>query len=92
MNEPLWSQSELTEALGAPPSAPSSAVDGISIDTRTLAPGDLFFAILGETSDGHDYVKRAFAAGASACLSLFIFNSSKYLLNRPPRRWRKEHR
>ena len=69
MTEPLWSQAELAEAFGAPPSAPLGApVGGVSIDTRTLAPGDLFFAIKGETSDGHDYVARAFAAGASACV------------------------
>src|ERR1700722_9723579 len=69
MTEPLWSQRELAEAFGAPPSAPLGApVAGVSIDTRTLAPGDLFFAIKGETSDGHDYVARAFAAEASACV------------------------
>jgi UDP-N-acetylmuramoyl-tripeptide--D-alanyl-D-alanine ligase len=69
MTDPLWSQGELAEAFGGPPSAPHRApVTGVSIDTRTLAPGDLFFAILGETSDGHDYVARAFAAGASACV------------------------
>ncbi|WP_158817932.1 UDP-N-acetylmuramoylalanyl-D-glutamyl-2,6-diaminopimelate--D-alanyl-D-alanine ligase [Methylocapsa sp. S129] len=69
MTDPLWSETELAQALGAPPSAPlSAAVAGVSIDTRTLAPGDLFFAIQGETSDGHDYVARAFAAGASACV------------------------
>jgi UDP-N-acetylmuramoyl-tripeptide--D-alanyl-D-alanine ligase len=69
MTEPLWSQAELAQAFGAPPSAPlNAAVGGVSIDTRTLAAGDLFFAIKGETSDGHDYVARAFAAGASACV------------------------
>ena len=66
---PLWSQEELTEALGATPSAPLGApIDGVSIDTRTLAPRDLFFAIKGEAGDGHDHVARAFAAGASACV------------------------
>jgi UDP-N-acetylmuramoyl-tripeptide--D-alanyl-D-alanine ligase len=69
MTDPLWSQAELARALGAPPSAPLTApVEGVSIDTRTLAPGDVFFAIKGETSDGHDYVARAFAAGAGACV------------------------
>ena len=29
---------------------------GYSIDTRTLAPGDLFFAIRGERFDAHDFV------------------------------------
>ena len=45
-----------------------SAITGISIDTRTLRPGDLFFAIKGDNSDGHDYVDKAFAAGAHAAV------------------------
>jgi UDP-N-acetylmuramoyl-tripeptide--D-alanyl-D-alanine ligase len=43
-------------------------VGGVSIDTRTLQPGDLFFAIKGETHDGHDHVARAFEAGAAAAV------------------------
>jgi UDP-N-acetylmuramoyl-tripeptide--D-alanyl-D-alanine ligase len=69
MTDPLWSEAELARAFGSPPSAPlNAAVGGVSIDTRTLAPGDLFVAIKGETNDGHDHVARAFAAGASACV------------------------
>jgi UDP-N-acetylmuramoyl-tripeptide--D-alanyl-D-alanine ligase len=69
MTDALWSQAELTQAFGAPPSAPLAApIGGVSIDTRTLQAGDLFFAIKGEASDGHDYVARAFAAGAGACV------------------------
>jgi len=65
----LWTQSELCAALCARPSmAVSSAVAGVSIDTRTLELGDLFFAIEGETHDGHDYVARAFEAGAAAAV------------------------
>ena len=41
---------------------------GISIDTRTLKPGDLFVALKGDAGDGHDYVKNAMAAGACAAL------------------------
>jgi UDP-N-acetylmuramoyl-tripeptide--D-alanyl-D-alanine ligase len=37
---------------------------GYSIDTRTLAPGDLFFAIRGERYDAHDFVAAAFQRGA----------------------------
>jgi len=37
---------------------------GYSIDTRTLAPGDLFFAIRGERYDAHDFVVAAFQRGA----------------------------
>jgi len=66
---PLWSQAELTRALGAAPSTPLSAsVTGVSIDSRTLAAGDLFFAIRGEAHDGHDHVARAFEGGASAAV------------------------
>jgi UDP-N-acetylmuramoyl-tripeptide--D-alanyl-D-alanine ligase len=65
----LWTQSELRDAFGANPSAPLDVtVTGISIDTRTLQAGDLFFAIKGDTHDGHDYVARAFAAGAAAAV------------------------
>ena len=66
MNE-LWSEKELREALGAAPSAPlRGAVNGVSIDSRTLEQGDIFFAIRGEARDGHDHVANAFEAGAAA--------------------------
>ena len=65
----LWTETELGAALGSPPSAPLSAtVSGVSIDSRTLAMGDLFFAIRGDAHDGHDHVARAFEAGASAAV------------------------
>ena len=42
----LWTQAELSAALGAAPSSPlNTAVNGVSIDSRTLEAGDLFFAI-----------------------------------------------
>ncbi|MDO8836808.1 MAG: UDP-N-acetylmuramoyl-tripeptide--D-alanyl-D-alanine ligase, partial [Vicinamibacterales bacterium] len=41
-------------------------LDGCSIDSRTLAPGDLFVAIVGDRFDGHTFVRSALAAGASA--------------------------
>jgi len=63
----LWTGTELADVLG-PPSAPLTGVDGVSIDTRTLAPGDLFIAIKGDVHDGHDHVARAFAAGAAAAI------------------------
>ncbi len=46
----------------------SAAVDGVSIDSRTLEAGDLFFAIKGDAHDGHDHVARAFEAGAAAAV------------------------
>jgi UDP-N-acetylmuramoyl-tripeptide--D-alanyl-D-alanine ligase len=41
---------------------------GYSIDTRTLAPGDLFFAIRGERFDAHDFVATALSKGACAAV------------------------
>src|SRR2546427_11772134 len=37
-----------------------------SIDSRTIQPGDLFFAVKGERLDGHDFVEQAFSKGAVA--------------------------
>ncbi|HLH48015.1 MAG TPA: UDP-N-acetylmuramoylalanyl-D-glutamyl-2,6-diaminopimelate--D-alanyl-D-alanine ligase [Roseiarcus sp.] len=68
MSEALWTPDELKETLGAPTSAPAAPIRGVSIDTRTLQAGDLFFAIKGDASDGHAYVERAFAAGAAAAV------------------------
>ncbi|MGH9329732.1 MAG: UDP-N-acetylmuramoyl-tripeptide--D-alanyl-D-alanine ligase, partial [Vicinamibacterales bacterium] len=39
-------------------------IGGISIDSRTVAPGDLFFAIRGERLDGHTFIGAAFERGA----------------------------
>ena len=66
MSGPLWTRGGTGARCSARPRArrSSAAIGGVSIDTRTLEPGDLFFAIKGETSDGHDHVARAFAAGA----------------------------
>jgi UDP-N-acetylmuramoyl-tripeptide--D-alanyl-D-alanine ligase len=44
------------------------AVTGFSVDSRTLAAGDLFFALRGPHHDGHDYVADAFARGAAAAV------------------------
>ncbi len=64
-DRPLWSVQAMAAAMRATPAArlPPS-VPGISIDTRTLAPGEAFFAIQGDNRDGHDFVEVALAAGA----------------------------
>ena len=41
---------------------------GVSIDSRTVGPGELFFAIHGPRHDGHGFVAAALAAGAAACV------------------------
>jgi len=43
-------------------------VTGLSTDTRSLKPGDLFVALSGENFDGHAFVAEAFAKGACAAL------------------------
>lgn len=67
MTLPLWTASELVEATGGTLSQPFDA-DGLSIDTRTLAAGDLFVALLGEGRDGHAFVADALAKGATGAL------------------------
>jgi UDP-N-acetylmuramoyl-tripeptide--D-alanyl-D-alanine ligase len=63
--EPLWSVEAMTRAMGAAQSGPlPAAVAGISIDSRSVTPGEAFFAIAGERRDGHDFVAAALAAGA----------------------------
>jgi UDP-N-acetylmuramoyl-tripeptide--D-alanyl-D-alanine ligase len=42
----------------------SGSVTGISTDSRTVKPGDCFFAVVGDNFDGHDYVGKAIAKGA----------------------------
>src|ERR1700734_4217211 len=65
----LWPQAELSAAIGAASSSPLSAVvNGVSIDSRTLEAGDLFFAIKGDAHDGHDHIARAFEAGSAAAV------------------------
>ncbi len=63
----------LVEALGdlvtgAPLEAEilNAKVAGISVDSRTLAAGEIFVALTGENFDGHDYVEAALKAGALA--------------------------
>ena len=65
MND-LWTSDAMIAAMGGRPFGTMPAgVGGISIDTRTLKPGDAFFAIKGENFDGHDFATAAMAAGAS---------------------------
>jgi UDP-N-acetylmuramoyl-tripeptide--D-alanyl-D-alanine ligase len=63
----LWTHSEAEAATLGSASAPF-AVDGLSIDTRTLKAGDLFVALKGDNRDGHAFVQAAFEVGAAAAL------------------------
>jgi UDP-N-acetylmuramoyl-tripeptide--D-alanyl-D-alanine ligase len=64
-----WTVAQVAEALGVPIPARLDAlagVAGVSIDSRTIQPGELFIAIHGPSHDGHDHVAAALASGAAA--------------------------
>jgi len=63
---PLWTSQGMALAMGAArQGALPVAVTGLSIDSRTIGPGEAYFAIRGDLHDGHDFVNPALAAGAA---------------------------
>ena len=64
---PLWTARAAAAAAGGRTDGVWQA-DGVSIDTRQLAPGDLFVALPGRFTDGHAFLDAAFAGGAAAAL------------------------
>lgn len=76
-NENLWTAYEAAAATGGALCSRGAATDawpaedwnagGVSIDTRSLKPGDIFVA-LRDARDGHEFLKSAFESGAAAAL------------------------
>ena len=64
----LWDSDALAYATGGHASG-EFAVAGVEIDSRDVAEGDLFFALSGESTDGHRFVEGAFAKGAAAAVT-----------------------
>ena len=64
---PLWTAAEAAAATGGTSIADWTAT-GVSIDTRSLAPGDLFVALHGPRHDGHDFVATALERHAAAAM------------------------
>jgi UDP-N-acetylmuramoyl-tripeptide--D-alanyl-D-alanine ligase len=63
---PLWTSGEMAQAMRASINgALPEAISGLSIDSRTIAPGEAYFAIKGDVHDGHDFVAAALNAGAA---------------------------
>lgn len=62
----LWTSEDAAAATGGRTTA-AWAATGVSIDTRTIAPGDLFVALQADR-DGHDFVAQALSKGAAAAL------------------------
>ncbi|MEL7151655.1 MAG: UDP-N-acetylmuramoyl-tripeptide--D-alanyl-D-alanine ligase [Pseudomonadota bacterium] len=64
---PLWTSGDALAATGGRLQGPDWQATGVSIDTRTIQPGDLFVA-LKDVRDGHDFVVQALEKGAAAAL------------------------
>src|SRR5262249_60742819 len=63
--QPLWTVEAMAQALSAERAgARPASVGGISIDSRSILLGEAFFAIKGDSRDGHDFVAAALKGGA----------------------------
>ena len=60
---------EVAKALGQAEPRENITFEGVSIDTRTVAPGNLFVAIKGPSYDAHNFVKEAEKKGAIALVA-----------------------
>ena len=79
----LWTSDEVAQALGAVIAAPFEA-NGVTFDSRAVGKGDLFFALKGETTDGHGFVAEAMKRGAAAAVvSRDVENAGGTLLRVP---------
>ena len=64
----LWTSDEIAAATGGTLHRFPKEVTGIAFDSREIQHGWLFVAMPGTVADGHDYVAKAFAAGAAGAL------------------------
>ena len=64
----LWTAKEAAAAVAAGGKPGDWLAGGVSIDSRTIAPGDLFIALEGPNYDGHDFAADALARGAAAAV------------------------
>jgi UDP-N-acetylmuramoyl-tripeptide--D-alanyl-D-alanine ligase len=64
----LWTAQDAAAATGGRNSGGAWQADGVSIDSRTVAAGDLFVALTGPKFDGHDYVAGALTRAAAAAV------------------------
>jgi UDP-N-acetylmuramoyl-tripeptide--D-alanyl-D-alanine ligase len=94
-----WQLSEIRRAVGGVLCGPDRAIAGVSTDTRSIAPGQLFVALRGEHFDGHDFLEQAIAAGAGALLvaaaeplsagvSVLVVADTRLALGRMAAAWR----
>jgi UDP-N-acetylmuramoyl-tripeptide--D-alanyl-D-alanine ligase len=76
MIQDLWSAAEIAAATGGRAHG-DWAVFGVSIDSRTVRPGELFVALRGPNHDGHAFVADALARGAAALVDQVPGHSSE---------------
>lgn len=80
----MFTFEEIIRSTGGKPAggvAAAGTVAGVSIDSRTIAPGEAFIAIRGDNFDGHEFIPAAVRKGA-ACV---IFEKGRFAANRLPR-------
>ena len=73
-----WTIQQVAHALGVTAPAgldPMARLAGVSIDSRSVAAGELFIAIHGPRHDGHAFVEQVLSAGAGAA----VVASEKFL-------------
>jgi UDP-N-acetylmuramoyl-tripeptide--D-alanyl-D-alanine ligase len=63
-----WPLSEIARVASGRLCGSDALCRGLSIDSRTLVPGNLFVALTGRLADGHDFAERALAGGAGGLL------------------------
>ena len=71
MTAALWTCDEMVAGCGGrliDPAIACAPIQGIEIDSRNCKSGDLFVALGGTVTDGHDFITKAAEAGAAACL------------------------
>jgi UDP-N-acetylmuramoyl-tripeptide--D-alanyl-D-alanine ligase len=64
----LWTSEEIVAATGGTLHGSPFEVSGVTFDSREVEHGWLFVAMPGTVADGHDFVAKAFAAGAAGAL------------------------
>jgi len=67
LTRPLWTAEEVAQATGGSASF-DFAISGVAFDSREVGDGDLFIALKGEATDGHQFLDKAYAAGAAGAL------------------------